>query len=278
MPLQLTIVCDNTVGRPSAALGEHGFACLLETAAGTWLLDTGRGATLLGNLEALDRDPAEISGVVLSHGHFDHAGGLLPLLERIGPRPVYAHPQIFERRYWQGLHERREIGCPWTRAEAEQGGARFIWVEALREVDAELVLSGPIPRRHPAETGDSHLVCDRAGGQQTEPDPCVDDLAVAVPTSRGLVVVLGCAHAGLINTVEHFRHRLATPVRAIIGGTHLGPAGDEQFAATLDYLDRLPFERLGVAHCTGPLRSAQLHARYPNKVVFANVGTTLEFA
>jgi 7,8-dihydropterin-6-yl-methyl-4-(beta-D-ribofuranosyl)aminobenzene 5'-phosphate synthase len=108
-------------------------------------------------------------------------------------------------------------------------------------------------------------------------DKFPDDAALAIETTKGLVVLLGCAHSGLINTIEHFRCKLRNPhVHAIIGGTHLGPAGDEQFAATMDYLTRLDFDRLGVSHCTGQIRSAQLYTRFPNKVFFANVGTTLK--
>jgi 7,8-dihydropterin-6-yl-methyl-4-(beta-D-ribofuranosyl)aminobenzene 5'-phosphate synthase len=108
-------------------------------------------------------------------------------------------------------------------------------------------------------------------------DEFPDDAALAIETSKGLVILLGCAHAGLINTLEHFRNKLDKPrIHAIVGGTHLGPASDEQFKATLDYLTHLDFDRLGVSHCTGQLRSAQLYARFPTKVFFANVGTTVE--
>ena len=107
-------------------------------------------------------------------------------------------------------------------------------------------------------------------------DEFFDDAALAIETEKGLVILLGCAHSGLINTVEHFRRELGgLRIHAIIGGTHLGPASDEQFAATVDYLKRLDFDRLGVSHCTGQVRSAQLYVHFPNKVFFANVGSTL---
>jgi 7,8-dihydropterin-6-yl-methyl-4-(beta-D-ribofuranosyl)aminobenzene 5'-phosphate synthase len=240
------------------------------------LFDTGRGETLLHNLDVFNINPSQIDGVVLSHGHNDHAGGLFPLLQEIGSRPVHAHPQIFADRYWQGIHERREISIPYRREIMEEAGARFVWQESFAEIDAGLYFSGVIPRKHSLEIGDPHLVCCDAAGNIT-PDAFNDDGALAVNTERGLVVLLGCAHAGLINTVEHFRQHLpGRPIYAIVGGTHLGPASDDQFAATLEYLDRLAFTRLGLSHCTGQIRAAQLHARYPNKVFFANVGSVME--
>ena len=277
MTLHLAIVCENTVGRPISACGEHGFSCLVRTDTGTWLFDTGSGETLLGNLDVLEIDASQIDAVILSHGHYDHCGGLLPLLQKIGPRPVYSHSQIFSERFWQGQHEERDISLPYTRSELESAGASFRSLDSFAEIAPGLYFSGSIPRLDSLEKGDPHLVQRSAKGEGWFDDEFVDDAALAIATQKGLVILLGCAHSGLINTVEHFRRELGGPrIHAIIGGTHLGPASDEQFAATVDYLKRLDFDRLGVSHCTGQVRSAQLYAHFPNKVFFANVGSTLK--
>ncbi len=277
MTLQLDIICENTVGRPISACGEHGFACLVKTPSGTWLFDTGSGETLLTNLSALKHDALQIDAVILSHGHYDHCGGLLPLLRAVGPRPVYAHPEIFTERFWQGQHEQRDISLPYKRSDLEAAGARFSFLDTLTELASGLYFSGTIPRLAPLESGDPHLVRRSTNNKGWESDEFNDDAALAIDTPNGLIILLGCAHAGLINTVEHFRNSLDFPrIHAIIGGTHLGPASDEQFAATLNYLSLLDFDRLGVSHCTGQVRSAQLYARFPNKVFFANVGTTVK--
>jgi 7,8-dihydropterin-6-yl-methyl-4-(beta-D-ribofuranosyl)aminobenzene 5'-phosphate synthase len=279
MTLCLDIICENTVGRPIAACGEHGFSCLVRTACGTLLFDTGSGATLLNNLETLGHDASLIDGVVLSHGHYDHSGGLLSLLRKVGPRPVYAHPHIFSQRFWQGQYEQRNISLPYSRGELEAAGASFHFLDHLTELCPGLFFSGRIPRSVTWEEGDPHLVrrsTDEAGWKA---DAFPDDAALAVQTAKGLVVLLGCAHAGMVNTLEHFRKQLGYPrIHLILGGTHLGPASDHQFSETVEYLMNLDFDRLGVAHCTGQLRAAQLHAKFPNKVFFANVGTTLTIA
>ena len=277
MSLQLDIVCENTVGRPIAACGEHGFACLLQTSAGRWLFDTGSGETLLANLAALHLDPRNLDGIILSHGHYDHCGGLLTLLRKTGPRRVYAHPEIFSTRFWNGQHEQRDISLPFTRNELEAAGAEFVFIKYFAELAPGIHFSGEIAREAALETGDPHLVRRSDTGDSWTSDPFADDAALAIDTDKGLVILLGCAHAGLINTVEWFRQNLDEPrIHAIVGGTHLGPASDEQFSATVDYLARLEFDRLGVSHCTGQIRSAQLYAKFPNKVFFANVGTTVK--
>jgi len=277
MTVQLDIVCENTVGRPISACGEHGFACLVQTPAGRWLFDTGSGKTLLANLAALDLDVRNLDGVILSHGHYDHCGGLLTLLRKTGPRRIYAHPGIFSERFWRGQHEQRNISLPFSRVDLEAAGAEFVFLTHFSELAPGIHFSGEIVRRAAQETGDPQLVTRSDAGDSWTIDPFADDAALAIETAKGLVIILGCAHAGLINTVEWFRQNLDQPrIHAIIGGTHLGPASDEQFAATVAYLAGLEFDRLGVSHCTGQIRSAQLHAKFPNKVFFANVGTTVK--
>ena len=277
MTLHLDIVCENTVGRPIAACGEHGFSCLVRTDSGAWLFDTGSGKTLLANLEALELDANQIDAVILSHGHYDHCGGLLPLLQKIGPRRIYSHSQVFSERFWQGQHEERNISLPYRREDLEASGASFSYLDRLTEISPGIHFSGEIPRFDPLEKGDLHLVRRAENGEGWIADEFVDDAAVAITTPKGLVVLLGCAHSGLVNTVEHFRRELGpSRIHAIIGGTHLGPASDDQFAATIVYLKQLDFDRLGVSHCTGQIRSAQLYAHFPNKVFFANVGTTVK--
>ncbi len=178
---------------------------------------------MLGNLDALELEAGQIDAVILSHGHYDHCGGLLPLLQKIGPRPVYSHSQIFTERFWQGQHEERAIGVPNTRSELESAGAMFQHLDCLTEFSPGIYFSGAIPRLDPLEKGDPHLVRKQKAGEGWSPDEFVDDAALAITTPKGLVVLLGCAHSGLINTVEYFRGELGQPrIHAIIGGTHLG--------------------------------------------------------
>lgn len=276
--IRLTVVCENTVGRPLPLLGEHGFACLIDSPAGRLLFDTGRGLTLLHNLATLGIDPTSIDAVVLSHGHDDHGGGLLPLLQRIGPRPVFAHPGIFAERFFVKGEERRSIGLTVGRADLEAAGARFRLLDECTEIAEGLWFSGHIPRISPIEKGDPCLVREDPGAGRMIADPFEDDAALAIDTPRGVVVLLGCAHAGLVNTVEHFgRHLERRPLHAVIGGTHLGPVGEPQFLATVDYLASLDTVQVGISHCTGQARGALLFSRLPGRVFFASAGSTLEF-
>jgi 7,8-dihydropterin-6-yl-methyl-4-(beta-D-ribofuranosyl)aminobenzene 5'-phosphate synthase len=236
MNIRLTVLCENSVGRPNGTIGEHGFACFIETPAGNLLFDTGNGTGILRNADVLGRSLATVGAVVLSHGHYDHTGGLIDVLGRTGPVDVIAHPGMFAERYWVGEHEQRPIGIPFTRVQLEALGARFKLRRQYGEVAPGVCFSGEIPRITPFETGDPHLMAVDTGGLLV-PDPFPDDASLVIETNKGLIVLLGCAHAGLVNTLQLVRKKTGcTCFYAVVGGTHLAPAGDDQFAGTIRYL------------------------------------------
>lgn len=275
MELRLTILCENSVARPGRCIGEHGFACHVATPHGNWLFDTGQGLGLLRNAEELGCDLCRLDGIVLSHGHYDHGGGLPAVLALRDVTNVHIHPELFVERYWLSPFERRSIGLPFTRADAENLGARFIEKRGWSRLADTLWLSGEIPRTTHWESGDPHLIAVTQDGDRL--DPLSDDQALVADTSRGLVVLLGCAHAGLVNTLEHVRSRFVDrPIHAVVGGTHLGPASDEQFAASVQALRRFGVVKLGTSHCTGLPRSATLAREYGGQHFYASVGCKFE--
>lgn len=274
----ITILCENSVARPGGLIAEHGFAALIETPSSSILFDTGQGFGLIHNAQEIGRDLQKISSVVLSHGHSDHSGGLPALLDHLQrPLSVVAHPDLFSERYWRSDFELRPIGIPVPRAELEGQGASFSLGCDYQQLTENLYCSGEMPRRTNFEKGDPHLVIpDGKGGFC--PDPLRDDLSLALTTDKGLVILLGCAHAGVINIIEHFREKSGEErIFALIGGTHLGPASEEQFQATLAMLKRYRIARIGLSHCTGLNRGAQLFQEFAGRSFFAAAGTVLEF-
>ena len=273
---KLTVICENSVGTAKKAIGEHGFSCLIETDAGRYLFDTGQGAGLLRNSSVLGLDMDKLDGIILSHGHYDHAGGLIDALGMTSPIEIFGHPDIFSERLWVGLHEQLDIGIPFSRKQLELMGASFNLSCEFREISPGLWLTGEVPRVTAFESGDPHLqVAGRAG--ELGPDPLADDCSVVIDSDRGLVLLLGCAHAGLVNIMHHVLEKTGRDrIYAVIGGLHLAPASDAQFAGTVEAIRSLRVERVGVGHCTGLRRSAELFSIFPQKTFFASVGATLE--
>ena len=277
MTTRLTILCENSAGVPFRVIGEHGFACFVETPDGNYLFDTGQGYGIVQNALALNKDLHSIRAIMISHGHYDHTGGLPAVLQLRGKVDVYGHPDIFAKRVWSSGDQSRFVGIPYRRVYLESLGANFQLGIGLVKVGPGVLLTGEIPRRNSFETGDDTMSAILPNGGMIHPDPLKDDLSLIVDSPAGLVLVLGCAHAGMINIIEYALEQTGRDhIHAIIGGTHLGFSSDEQFAETLKVIDHYQIERIGVSHCTGLPRAAMLHAKLGERFFFGNVGTTLE--
>jgi 7,8-dihydropterin-6-yl-methyl-4-(beta-D-ribofuranosyl)aminobenzene 5'-phosphate synthase len=276
MDVKITILCENTVPPSLPVLGEHGFAAFIETENGNYLFDTGQGLSIAHNAKYLKKDLSTIKSVFLSHGHYDHTGGLGHVLKVRGRVQVFAHPDIFEKKYAavrnNGQENKKYVGMQYERGELESLGAQFALRTLFEEVEKDIYLTGEVPRTTDYEKGDTRLLVDKAGSLL--PDRIDDDQSLVLKTNQGLLIVLGCAHAGLINTLRHingyFRH---DRIHTIVGGTHLGFLTDDQLDKTIADLKDLDFQQLGASHCTGAKASARLFQEFGDRFFFAHAGT-----
>ncbi len=275
--IKLTLLCENSIGKATAALAEHGFACLIETSVGKYLFDTGQGHTLNHNLRILGNDLADLKAVFLSHGHYDHAGGLPDVLRQTGPLDVIAHPNVFQERYWVGKVDRRFIGISSRQEVLTSLGARFRWIPEFLKVAPGLFFSGKVPRITDFEKGDASLMIPLEKKSGFVPDPIEDDCSLVIQSQSGPILLLGCAHSGLVNILHHVREKTGIDsFYAVVGGTHLAPAGDEQFARTVEALKEFQVQKIMVGHCTGQKRAADLYRLFGKQFFFAAVGSVLE--
>lgn len=278
MSVKLTILCENCVEKasPYGLLGEYGFSCLVETVDGTYLFDTGSGLTIINNAERLGIDLHQLDGIILSHGHFDHTGGLKQVLEKTGPVAIYAHPDLFSNRFSSHGGPLRNIGIAWEQQELEALGADFQLSKEPINIAENILLSGCVPRTNPHETGDPKLVIEVAEGK-LDSDPLEDDLSLFLRTEKGLVLLLGCAHAGLINIIDHAVAVTGeSRIHAVVGGTHLMYSGKDQLKATMDRLESEDVTHIGASHCTGRNGAVALATRFKNRFFSASVGSVLE--
>lgn len=274
MSLRITILCENSVGPISGTLGEHGFSALVEWDGGSLLWDTGQGLTLLHNAQRMNKNLHQVTQVALSHGHYDHSGGLLPLLRSCGAKQVFAHPAVFSPRYrLKDTGEALSLGIPYPKDYLEGQGARFDLADTFREIAPHIFLSGLVPRSSSFEAGDSGLFSDSCGCQR---DPFDDDQSLVITADKGLVVLLGCCHAGLVNTLEHLAACLGRrDIYAVIGGTHLGFSSPHQLDQTVRTLAAWQIQKLAVSHCTGFSAAARLQREFPAAFQNAQVGYCL---
>ena len=278
MKTRVTILCENSVEIPFGIVGEHGFACLVETEKGDYLFDTGQGMGIVSNALALGKDLKKIKAIMISHGHYDHTGGLPAVLKLKGAVDVYGHPSMFFDRFWAKDGAKRYIGIPYRRPFLESLGARFKLSREMTPIGPGIYLTGEIPRSTGFEKSDPNMTVYPPDTDPIHPDPIDDDLSLVIDSDKGLILVLGCAHAGMVNIIRYVLDQLGRDrIYAIIGGTHLGFSTGNQFDETIAAIDQFHIERLGVSHCTGLAKAATLYNRLgEDRFFFGSVGSVLE--
>jgi 7,8-dihydropterin-6-yl-methyl-4-(beta-D-ribofuranosyl)aminobenzene 5'-phosphate synthase len=276
MNVSVTVLVENTV-RGQGLLGEHGLACWIEYDSYRVLYDTGQGPVLGINACRLEIPLDRAHAIVLSHGHYDHTGGLAGSLGRDLHARIFAHPACAARKTARtSSGASREVGIPESaRQVLTQAGVLWVPTTEPRRIVGGLTATGPIPRLTDFEDTGGPFFLD---AECREPDPLVDDQALFFPSTQGIVVLLGCAHAGVINTLRYVRQLTDdAPIYAVMGGLHLVQASEERLERTIQELRRLGVQRLGPAHCTGDRATAALWNAFPGHCFEYHVGTRLEF-
>lgn len=272
--VRLTVLADNEVCRPGLT-AEHGLSVLVETGGGVVLFDTGQGRGLAGNAEALGVNLGQVHAIVVSHGHYDHTGGLATVLEQNPPARLFLHPAAVKPKFAKsGAPPHREIGMPEScRKAVFAAGERVVWNREPAEIVPGVHVTGEIPRDAPPAAGRFFLdeECRR-------PDPFVDEQALWIETAEGLIVLTGCAHAGLPATLDDCR-RLSggRPVAAVFGGFHLSNATNEELEAAAEALERAGAQVIGACHCTGGRGRDFLRRRISGQILDAGCGARWEW-
>jgi 7,8-dihydropterin-6-yl-methyl-4-(beta-D-ribofuranosyl)aminobenzene 5'-phosphate synthase len=278
MKTRITILCENSVGRLVGS-GEHGFSAFIETDQGNYLFDTGSGHSIVSNSLALSKDLRTVNKIFLSHGHHDHTGGLPEVLKLKGEVDVHAHPHIFLDRIHvikeNDKETKRFVGIPYKKNYLEFLGANFIFNTNFAELEKGIFLSGEVPRRTSFEKPDPALFAE-VDRKMTQ-DIFSDDQSLIMDSQRGIILILGCAHSGMINIIHHAINKTGKEkFYAIVGGTHLDFLTPEQLEETLKVLKKLDIERIGASHCTGMKAAFRLHQEFGSRFFYGNVGNTLE--
>lgn len=253
--LKVTVLSTMLAGDPGRGIGEWGFAALLEADGQRLLIDTGaRPETVFRNALELGIDLSTVSDVVITHNHSDHTGGLLTLRREL----MKKNPQAVSRIHvGRGIllsrltPEGREAnGLLPMKAEYEALGGKIVDHGGPERLLPGIWLTGPVPRAHPERNWSGSLRLQTAAGEIEDNVP--EDSSVVVETPGGLVVVSGCGHAGIVNTLEYARRAIkSAPIHAAVGGFHLFAASDERLDWTAAKLKQMGLAHLLGAHCTG---------------------------
>ncbi len=249
--MRITVLVDNRPSADGSLPGEAGFSAWVEHKGRTLLFDTGIGSLFLENARRLGLSMDEPEAVILSHGHYDHGGGLGNFFrERRSPADFYYHAKALIPKFSRQGETRRFQGIPLREEELSQFPLR------KRALDQEttslgdgLYLESGFPRVFPGEVIPERFVRSAPGGE--EGDPFEDELVLAIEDGEGIGILTGCSHPGILNIAKAVQARHRLPLTCLIGGWHLKEAGEERIRTTLKQLEDWGVQQVGGCHCTG---------------------------
>jgi 7,8-dihydropterin-6-yl-methyl-4-(beta-D-ribofuranosyl)aminobenzene 5'-phosphate synthase len=275
--MKVTCVVDDAVQRSSPYWGEHGVAFLVEAESGRLLFDTGQSDTvLLHNLDLLDVEPRSVDAVAISHAHYDHTGGLPMLMEHLDQgTPLYANPHLFRERYAEREGKLESVGVSLTRQAV--AAEMFLMLDAEpQEIFPGVWTTGEITERPEIEgSSDYHRMRE---GDELVADAYLDDMACVLEWNGHAMLLCGCCHAGLLNTLAHAVRLVGRPIEIIAGGLHLTSASEDELRHICKVLAEEPaLERIYPNHCTGEAAFVALTNTLGSAVVHpCPAGTVLE--
>jgi 7,8-dihydropterin-6-yl-methyl-4-(beta-D-ribofuranosyl)aminobenzene 5'-phosphate synthase len=280
--VQITVLIEDTKSPAKPRLrSKHGLSFFIKAKIGddkvTVLMDTGASPeALLHNVDAMGVNLEDVDVIALSHGHYDHTGGLLEALKRMKKRvPVIGHPTVFEPKLSLMPHLRL-IGAPFKVSEVEAvGGIPVLASDPVKIADG-VTTTGEVPRITAFESVRGFW---NVHNRKFVEDNMLDDQSLVIDVEgKGLVVVAGCAHAGIINTVKYAQKITGnSSVYAVLGGFHLISADDKRIQATVSALEKLDLKFVGPCHCTGKKAAEKFAEAFGDRCQTLHTGDIIEF-
>ena len=279
MSLKITTLIENMPDKKEQLAFEHGFSVWIELDNRKILFDTGQTGAFARNAELLGTDLAEADAVVLSHGHYDHTGGVPALLTKLKKNtPVYIGKEFFTPKY-----KRLEDGS--YKYNGNPFAGELLWKDAMAapyyieenvtKISEKLYLFKNFTRTNTFERVNPKFFVKTEQGYEQDLFP--DEIALGIVTEQGIVLIAGCSHAGIVNILASVKNLVNLPVAAVIGGTHLVEADEERLAKTAEALKSFGVKTIAVSHCTGEEGMAFLEKEFPAGFVLNTTGNVMEF-
>lgn len=273
--MKLTCLVDNSVKQGSPLWGEHGLSMLLDTPQGRLLFDTGAsGTVLIHNLLTAEIETCTLTACALSHGHYDHTGGLADLLERRPGLTLYGNATLLRERFVTVEGNARSIGLRISQHDLERTADLRLSASPQQLLPGVWTTGAISGRTEPEGRGKNHVIRAENGG--FTPDPYEDDLSLVIERPQGWALVCGCCHAGLLNTLAHVKRVFGAQPTLVVGGTHLVSADPAQLSHVVEVLRTMGPPMFYLNHCTGPNGLLALSTSFSGRVAPFPAGSTLE--
>lgn len=257
--VRITSLMDDKLTGRKDLLSEHGLSMHMAYHGKNILFDCGSSEKTLYNAKKLGVDLSKLDAVVLSHAHYDHAGGFRFLAERYPVGRLYTGPGFFEPKYSVSENCYKNLSAGFDAEFLNEQGIIHSVADGVEEIAPGLWAISGFPRTDPMEAIPARFV--RLTEIDLVPDDFRDETCLALETDGGIVLLVGCAHPGILNMVRHVHTLLGKPIRAVFGGTHLVEADTRRIEYTIDALHQMGVTLLGLSHCSGDGAEALIRQR-----------------
>lgn len=288
MELKITTLIENMPDDAGELDCEHGLSLLLEFAGKKILFDTGQTGAFLDNAQKLGKDVNAVDYIVISHGHYDHSGGVMRLMGKLGttddslvtgearatrPIPIYVGEEFFYKKYKHlsdGSYRYNGNGFEESDLPAEQVSLQKITADTTY-LEKDIILFKNFKKFTDFEKPNPKFVVEKEVSIY-EQDDFRDELALGLRTSKGLVLVVGCSHVGIVNILRTVMERTGEKVYCVLGGTHLVEADEKRLDKTMTALQQCGLSQIAVSHCTGEPGMERVEQEFGDNFVKNNTG------
>ncbi|MEA2013162.1 MAG: MBL fold metallo-hydrolase [Verrucomicrobiota bacterium] len=255
-------------------LTEHGLSIWIEAGEKKILFDTGQGDVLKKNAKAFNIDLSDVNFLVLSHGHYDHVGSVEDVLGLNEDMKIFLHSEIFEDKFSVRKSGVEHIGFSKTAEELLKKRGNLNYTKDPTKLFDGVWLTGEIPRNNDFEDTGGKFYLDK---EATKKDSLIDEQALFAESANGIILIVGCAHAGIVNTMDYVSKLTGEKhIYAVIGGMHLLHASRNRLDRTFEALKQYEVQILSPTHCTGMFAVAELKQKFPKEFNLCKAGSLLE--
>ncbi len=257
MSTKITTLIENSPGEHHALKAEHGISFFIEKDGHKILFDTGQTGIFIENAKQLRVDLTSLEYVVLSHGHYDHTGGLRSLTQITTGFELILGEGFFDEKYGYKNNSYEYLGNNFDEKFLNDQGITYRFVkQQLTQLVPDVYVVTDFPRIHADEVINPRFKIQKGGVFKS--DPFEDEVLLVIDTQKGLIVLLGCSHPGMKNMLDAASTLIKRPIYAVLGGTHLVESNKKSLDLSMKYLGKNTLKVIGVSHCTGKIAMDQL--------------------
>lgn len=265
--MKISTLIENTNLKNSALESEHGISFYIETPEKNFIFDCGQSGLAWKNAKKLNLDLTKINFVVLSHSHYDHAGGFPALLKYVTPKKIYTGENFWMKKFSETGDGYIYRGAGFNLDDLKNWSIEQKICRDLLQIDENIFLIGNFLRRYDFETIPKKFVL----GEEKVQDNFDDEICLTIKSGGEIILIVGCSHAGILNIVSTVQERLNLPIKILIGGVHLLNADESRIEKTLNELKNFGIKKFALCHCSGEKICQKLNSE------ILTTGAVLEF-